>query len=187
MEHSSIWNPYKKTCEVWQPKYFCMLQPSVSVIRFEAGLITFFVYTCIPTSLQQLEIILTVLSFRYCNHIALVSGVAQSVQCLTTDWTTGTRSPEEVKDFSSSLCVQTSFDAHPASYPMCTGGPFPGSKARRGVTLTTHPTYCLGKEWVESIPPFPRRARMAQWDSFTSHCSVFKWLKMRLIHGETRN
>jgi hypothetical protein len=28
---------------------------------------------------------------------------------------------EEGKDFSSSLCVQTSSEAHPASYPMATG------------------------------------------------------------------
>jgi hypothetical protein len=53
------------------------------------------------------------------------TGVAQSVWCLTTDWTTGVQSPTEIKHFSSSLCVQTSSDAHPASYPMGTGGSFP--------------------------------------------------------------
>jgi hypothetical protein len=36
------------------------------------------------------------------------------------------------KGFSSRLCVQTSYDAHPASYPMGTGDPFPGDKARPG-------------------------------------------------------
>jgi hypothetical protein len=35
-------------------------------------------------------------------------------------------------DFSSSSCVQTGSGAHPASYPMGTGGPFPGGKARPG-------------------------------------------------------
>jgi hypothetical protein len=35
-------------------------------------------------------------------------------------------------DFSCSLCVQTGSGAHPASYPMVTGGPFPGGKARPG-------------------------------------------------------
>jgi hypothetical protein len=35
--------------------------------------------------------------------------------------------------------LQTSSGAHPASYPMGTGGPFPGVKRGRGVTLTTHP------------------------------------------------
>jgi hypothetical protein len=44
------------------------------------------------------------------------------VQCMTTDWTTGIRSPTEAKDFSSSLCVQTSSEAHLASYPVGTGG-----------------------------------------------------------------
>jgi hypothetical protein len=39
---------------------------------------------------------------------------------------------EEKEDFSSSLCVQTSSEAHPASYPMGTGGPFSGAKARPG-------------------------------------------------------
>jgi hypothetical protein len=37
------------------------------------------------------------------------------------------RSPEETKDFSSSLCVQTGSEAHPASCTMGTGGPFPGA------------------------------------------------------------
>jgi hypothetical protein len=42
------------------------------------------------------------------------------------------------KNFSSNLCVQTGSD-HPASCTMGTGGPFPGAKRGRGVTLTTHP------------------------------------------------
>jgi hypothetical protein len=36
------------------------------------------------------------------------------------------------KEFSSSLCVQTSSEAHPASYQIGTRGPFPGGKARAG-------------------------------------------------------
>jgi hypothetical protein len=59
------------------------------------------------------------------------AGVAQSVQCLSTDWTTRVRSQAEAKGFSSSLCVQTSPNAHPASYAM--------GKRGRGVVLTTHP------------------------------------------------
>jgi hypothetical protein len=35
-------------------------------------------------------------------------------------------------DFSSSLCVQTGSGAHPASYPVGTGGSFPGGKALPG-------------------------------------------------------
>jgi hypothetical protein len=36
------------------------------------------------------------------------------------------------KDFSSSLCVQTGSEAHPASCTMGTGGPFPVAKGRQG-------------------------------------------------------
>jgi hypothetical protein len=42
------------------------------------------------------------------------------------------RSPAGAKDFSSILCVQTGSEAHPASCPVGTGGPFPGGKARQG-------------------------------------------------------
>jgi hypothetical protein len=69
------------------------------------------------------------------------AGVAQAVYCLTAGWMIGVRSPTGAEDFSSSPCVQTGFEAHPASYPMGTEDPFPGGKSGRGVTLTTHP--CL--------------------------------------------
>jgi hypothetical protein len=42
----------------------------------------------------------------------------------------GVRSPAGAKDISSTLCVQTGSGAHPASYTVGTGGPFPGGKAR---------------------------------------------------------
>jgi hypothetical protein len=58
---------------------------------------------------------------------------------LTTDWTTTVWSLAEAKDFSSSLCVQTSSEIHPASCTMGTGSPFPGVKRGLGVMLTTHP------------------------------------------------
>jgi hypothetical protein len=59
------------------------------------------------------------------------------------------RSPTGAEDFSSSPCVQTGSGAHPASYPMGTGGPFPGSKARpgRGVTLTS-----MSRSYTSSPP-----------------------------------
>jgi hypothetical protein len=44
----------------------------------------------------------------------------------------GVRSPAGAEDFSSSLYAQTGSGAHPASYKMGTGGPFPGGKARPG-------------------------------------------------------
>jgi hypothetical protein len=60
------------------------------------------------------------------NMMTKWAAVAQSVQCLTTDWTAELRSPTEAEDFSSNLCVQTDSGAHPASYTMGTGGSFPG-------------------------------------------------------------
>jgi hypothetical protein len=42
----------------------------------------------------------------------------------------GVLSPVEAEDLSSSLCVQTGSEAQPASYPVGTGGPFPGGKAQ---------------------------------------------------------
>jgi hypothetical protein len=71
-----------------------------------------------------------------------VRRVAQSVQCLATGWTTGRSrfDPRRRRNyFPSSLCIQTGSGAHPASCTMGTGGPFPGVKRGRGVTLTTHP------------------------------------------------
>jgi hypothetical protein len=47
-------------------------------------------------------------------------------------WTIGVRSPTGAEDFSSSPCIQTSSGAQPASYPVGTGGPFPGGKAWPG-------------------------------------------------------
>jgi hypothetical protein len=44
----------------------------------------------------------------------------------------GWASPAEAKDFSSILSVQTGSGAHPASWTMGTGGPFPGGKVRVG-------------------------------------------------------
>jgi hypothetical protein len=51
-----------------------------------------------------------------------VTGVAQSVQCLTTDWTSGVGSAAKANNFSSSLYVVTSSGVHPASCPMGTRG-----------------------------------------------------------------
>jgi hypothetical protein len=53
------------------------------------------------------------------------------------DRSAGNRHPAEANDFSSSLCVHTSSQAYPASCPADTGGPFPGVKHSRDVTLTT--------------------------------------------------
>jgi hypothetical protein len=44
----------------------------------------------------------------------------------------GVRSPAGAKNFSSNLCVQTGYGAHPASCTVGTVGPFLGGKARPG-------------------------------------------------------
>jgi hypothetical protein len=54
---------------------------------------------------------------------------------VATGWTTGRSGADpqqRLKDFSSSLCVQTGSGAHPGSCTMGTGGPFPEAKARQG-------------------------------------------------------
>jgi hypothetical protein len=51
-------------------------------------------------------------------------------ECGLDDLAIGVRSPAEAKDFFSNLCFQTGSEAHPASCPMGTGGPFPGGKER---------------------------------------------------------
>jgi len=43
----------------------------------------------------------------------------------------GIQFPEGAGNFSLNHCIQNSSGAHPASYPMGTGGSFPGSKAAR--------------------------------------------------------
>jgi hypothetical protein len=71
------------------------------------------------------------------------------IYCLTTGWTTGVLSPAEARDFSSSFRVQTSSEVHPTSYPIGTGGPFPGIKLGRGMTLTTPPSIAEVKNYYE--------------------------------------
>jgi hypothetical protein len=60
------------------------------------------------------------------SSVSIVSGYGLD------DRTIEVRFPAGAKYFSSSLCVQTGSEAHPASCTMGTGGPFPGAKARPG-------------------------------------------------------
>jgi hypothetical protein len=66
------------------------------------------------------------------HQILLGAAVAQAVWCLTMGWTIGVRSPTGAEDVSSSPFVQTGSEAHPASYLIGSGDPFPGGKARPG-------------------------------------------------------
>jgi hypothetical protein len=97
----------------------------------------------------------------------LGAGVAQTVQCLATDWTIEVRSPAEAKDFSSNLYVQTGSEAHPASCTMGTGGPFAGVKRGRGVTLTTHPHIVPRSRMRRYTSSPPKRLHGLWWDSFS--------------------
>jgi hypothetical protein len=65
------------------------------------------------------------------------------MKTLTTGWTIGVRSPTGTEDFSSSPCVQTGSGAHPA-YPMGTGGPLSGGKARPGRDADHSPPSSVG-------------------------------------------
>jgi hypothetical protein len=99
-----------------------------------------------------------------------LSRVAQSVQCLTTGWTTGrTRIDlrQRRKDFSSSLCVQTSSDAHPSPIQWIPGVLSPGVKRSWHVTLTAHPhlvpTSRMNRRYTSSTPKIHHGV---YWDSF---------------------
>jgi hypothetical protein len=63
--------------------------------------------------------------------------------------------------------VQTGSEAHPASCPMGTGGPFPGSKRRPGRDAD----YLVPMSWMRSYRPTssppPLRLHGVLWDCFT--------------------
>jgi predicted molibdopterin-dependent oxidoreductase YjgC len=84
--------------------------------NMSSGMVQITVTNNIETQFMTYRVATQKVVCTYC-----VSQVAQSVQCLTTDWTVGVRSPTEAEDFSSNLCVQR---AHPASYNGY-GGLFP--------------------------------------------------------------
>jgi hypothetical protein len=69
----------------------------------------------------------------------IVSGLAQSVQCLTADRTAGVRSPTKVEDFRPTLVFRPALGP---TQPPVQGVPWAlsaGVKRGRGVMLTTHP------------------------------------------------
>jgi hypothetical protein len=71
---------------------------------------------------------------RYPTHKQQIETPESAVSTVPT----GVRSPAEAMEFSSSLCVQTSSEAHTASYPMDIAGSFPGGKARPGRDADPH-------------------------------------------------
>jgi hypothetical protein len=72
------------------------------------------------------------------------------------------------KDFSSSLCVQTGFGAHPASCTMGTRDPFPGAKARPGRDADHSPRLVLRSRMSRTYTSStPKLLRDVYWDCFT--------------------
>jgi hypothetical protein len=69
---------------------------------------------------------------------------------LTTGWTTGVRFASQERTF---LCPDQLWG--PSSLLNWVG--LPGIKGGRGVTLTTHPIYCWGQQWVSYTSYFPWR------------------------------
>jgi hypothetical protein len=74
---------------------------------------------------------------------------------------TGVRSVAEAKDFSSSLCVQTSSEAHQASYPVGTGV-LSGGKARPGRD-------------ADHLPHLVPRSRMSRIYTHLTHGACMTW------------
>jgi hypothetical protein len=68
---------------------------------------------------------------QHCYRSRVSSGSIVSDYGLD-DRAIGVLSPTGAKDFSSTLCVQTGSEAHPASCTMGTGGLFPGGKSAAG-------------------------------------------------------
>jgi hypothetical protein len=100
--------------------------------------------------MQSKQIQLTLRNLNWTVEL-LGAGVAQSVWCLTTDWTTGVRSPTDAEDISTSLCVQTGSGAHSSSCTVGTGGKaWPG----RDVDHSPHlvPRLRMSRSYTSSHP-----------------------------------
>jgi hypothetical protein len=102
-----------------------------------------------PTSLR----FVLIFSGSWGSSVSLVSGYRRD------EWSSILA---EAKEFSSSLCVQNSSEAHPASCTMGTGVLSPGVKRGRGVTLNTLPhlltrsrmsrSYTWAVPWLRQSP-----------------------------------
>jgi hypothetical protein len=80
-----------------------------------------------------------------CTNITAYYTLCLTDIWLATDWATGVRSPTEVEDFPSTLCVQPVLD--PSQLPVqWVPGIFPWGKRGRGVLLNIHP---LLVPWVK--------------------------------------
>jgi hypothetical protein len=71
------------------------------------------------------------------------------------------RFPAGAGNFSLHYRVENGSGAHPASYPMGTGGSFPGVKATGAWSWPLSSIYCRGQRMSGAIPPHPQYAFMA--------------------------
>jgi hypothetical protein len=86
--------------------------------------------------------------------------VKLSKYCLTTEWTSGVRSPAKTKDFSSSLCVQTSWGP-PSLLSNGYRGSFLGGKERPGRDADHSPRLVPRSRMSRSYTPLPLSTCMA--------------------------
>jgi hypothetical protein len=89
---------------------------------------------------------------------------------LATGWTTGQSrfDPRQRQRIFPVACFQTSSGAHPASYLMGTGGPFPGAKGRPGRDAHHSPHLVprsrMNRSYISSPP---KRLHGGEWNSFS--------------------
>jgi hypothetical protein len=116
----------------------CMLR-----VQFPAGTQIFpFSYT-VSTPTTGLSILS---SGEPGSSVSIVSGYGLDDRAIEV------RFPAEVKDFSSSLCVQTGSGAHLASCTMGTEDPFPGAKAQPGRDYHLVPRSRMSRSYIASPP-----------------------------------
>jgi hypothetical protein len=110
------------SCRFSDQNYVC-ISPMRATFPAHLTLLDF-----ITRSLQELQVLYSDW-FLFYVELVLRSRVSSVVYRWATGWMTGVRVPVEAENFSLHHRVQTSSRIHPASYPMSTGGSFPGGKA----------------------------------------------------------
>jgi len=104
---------------------------------------------------NYLVIVVHNLSSIHSGYIINSGGQVSSV-IIVSGYGLGDREIEVRPPAEANLCVQTSSGAHSACCPMGTGGPFPGVKRVRDVTLTTHhhlvPRSRISRSYTSSSP-----------------------------------
>jgi hypothetical protein len=74
---------------------------------------------------------------------------------IATGWTIRARFPAGARDFFFFHSVRTGSGAHPVSYPMGTGGSFPGGKAAEAWSRPLTSIQCRAQEWCSYTSTAP--------------------------------